>query len=258
LEKAAPFYHKAQILSPPKTETQRRAPTSYRDAAPAGISFTVDKDRSGKDAADIFIKVDHILTLYEERSKINDNAKETEESFTPADFGTIAHACAEALLNNKTPSIPPDKGGRLTPREAENVLNGGIELAKRFLESPLGMAAQNTNADLRKSEYRFRSLYGITGSAVQSGSAVQQIFINGTIDLLFEDNESVWVVDFKTDSRENPAEHVPQMAFYYRAAMDLLGRAHGKDCRLFLYYLRTGHAVEMTEAARNIKIKGLS
>jgi ATP-dependent helicase/nuclease subunit A len=255
LEKAAPFYDKAETLSTPEIKNRRHTPTSYREIAEASstdISFTVDTDRSGEDAGDVFIKVDHILKRYADRAKKPDAASDVEGFFTPADFGTIAHACAEALLNNETPRIPPDIGGRLTPREAEGLLSGGTELAKHFMASPLGRATQN--AALRKSEYRFRSLYGVTEGA--TGSAAQT-FINGTIDLLFEDDESVWVVDFKTDSREHPAEHIPQMAFYYRAAMDLLGRTQGKECRLFLYYLRTGHAVEMTGAAKKFRIEAI-
>jgi ATP-dependent helicase/nuclease subunit A len=57
------------------------------------------------------------------------------------------------------------------------------------------------------------------------------------------------VLDFKTDSRENPDEHTVQLACYYRAAHDLFPPQ--KNCRIWLYYLRTGHAVEMT--AENMK-----
>jgi hypothetical protein len=57
-------------------------------------------------------------------------------------------------------------------------LSAGIELAEAFLDSPLGRITQN--APTRKSEYPFRSLHGT-------------IFINGTIDLIFEDGvPPVW------------------------------------------------------------------
>ncbi|WP_162505122.1 hypothetical protein, partial [Treponema endosymbiont of Eucomonympha sp.] len=60
-------------------------------------------------------------------------------------------------------------------------------------------------------------------------------------------------VDFKTDARENPAEHAAQLACYARAASAL----QGKPCRAYLYYLRTGHAVDMTDAVSGIDLPGL-
>jgi ATP-dependent helicase/nuclease subunit A len=142
-------------------------------------------------------------------------------------------------MRGAVPALPSGLGGRLAPAEGDALLAAGIALAEAFLDSPLGRIARNATA--RKSEYPFRSLYG-------------NIFVNGTIDLLFEDDRAVYVVDFKTDSSENPGEHRAQMAFYYRAAMDLFGTPHKRECRVWLYYLRTGHAVEMTEAARDAEM----
>ena len=63
------------------------------------------------------------------------------------------------------------------------------------------------------------------------------------------------MVDFKTDSRECPGEHIPQMACYYRAASDLFAAPAHKHCTIWLYYLRSGHAVEVTEAAREFNLE---
>jgi ATP-dependent helicase/nuclease subunit A len=236
----APAYEKAAACSTPDLPNLYRSPTSFRgEAADTGPGaaplagdpvsvFRADPDHSGPGAADIFGKVDPILAR-------RAGAEDGEAGFTAADFGIIAHACVESLLNGERPVLPPGQGGRLRPEESGDILDAGIALAERFIQSPLGEMARN--APLRKSEYSFRSL-----AATPEG---EQIFINGTIDLLFEDEHSVYVVDFKTDSRENPAEHIPQMSFYYRAAVEL----RGKPCRLWLYYLRTGRAVDMTGAA---------
>ncbi|GHV76614.1 ATPase AAA [Spirochaetia bacterium] len=225
LAKAAPYYDRAEIIATPDIENNHRTPTSFHTEAVQG-SYPVDETNSGESAAEIFGTVDAILSRF--------------ESFTPADFGTIAHACVEALMKGEDSSlwsdlIPPGIAGHLSPQEADALRVAGLELGKQFLASKLGRVAQK--APLRKSECRFRSLYGHT-------------FINGTIDLLFEDENAVQVVDFKTDRIEAPGEHAAQMAFYYRAGMDLRGRAQGKTCRVWLYYLRSGHAVEMTAAAK--------
>jgi ATP-dependent helicase/nuclease subunit A len=243
-EAAAPFYDRMtadSMMVTPEIRNNHRAPTSFREeaAGAAGgmpaLPWVLAEDYSGDGAGDVFSAVDEILRRF---APPDEGAEPEGDFFTPADFGTIAHACVEALMNGGEALIPPNLGGHLSPAEADALLAGGKELAKRFVQSPLGRAAQS--ASLRKSEYRFRSLCGT-------------VFINGTIDLLFEDEKAVWVVDFKTDGRENPAEHAPQMSFYYRAAMDLLGKPHKKECRLFLYYLRTGHGVELTKAAAQLE-----
>jgi ATP-dependent helicase/nuclease subunit A len=237
----APYYEKAAVLSTPAIPGPYRTPVSFRagaeedgdsvstGGAEAGIRF--DAENSGENAADIFGAVDGLLARF-------GAAERDEDGFSAAGFGTIAHACVEALLNGEEPAVPPKLAGCLAPDEAETLLASGKAIAERFIKSPLGRKAGA--AALRKSEYAFRSIRSIH----KDGNS-ETIFINGNIDLLFEDGGTVYVVDFKTDSRENPAEHIPQMSFYYRAASEL----RGKPCRIWLYYLRTGRAVEVSEAA---------
>jgi ATP-dependent helicase/nuclease subunit A len=235
-----PYYEKVAILSTPVIPGPYRTPASFRanagentssvsaDSADADIRF--DAENSGESAADIFGAVDGILARF-------DAAERAEDGFSAAGFGTIAHAYVESLLNGEEPAVPPKLAGRLAPEEAETLLASGKAIAKRFIKSPLGRKAGA--AALRKNEYSFRSVRNL-----HNDGNSETVFINGTIDLLFEDGDTVYVVDFKTDSRENPAEHIPQMSFYYRAASEL----RQKPCRLWLYYLRTGRAVEVTGA----------
>jgi ATP-dependent exoDNAse (exonuclease V) beta subunit len=61
------------------------------------------------------------------------------------------------------------------------------------------------------------------------------------VDLVFEAEGRVFVVDFKTDRVEAPEAHRAQLAAYADAARDLWG----KPCAAWLSYLRTGHAVEL-------------
>jgi ATP-dependent helicase/nuclease subunit A len=244
LKKAAPYYAAIgaeNIIATPAIEPRRRSPTSFREAAKeatSALSFTVDHDRSGRSGEAAFSGVDRILKRF--AAGEDGPGGIGEGGFTPADFGTLAHACVEALIAGAVPALPAGLGGRLAPAEGEALLAAGSALAEAFLDSPLGRIARS--ASTGKSEYPFRSLYGDT-------------FITGTIDLLFEDEDAVYVVDFKTDGAENPGEHAAQMAFYYRAVADLFGKPRHKDCRVWLYYLRTGHAVEMTEAAKGYRVE---
>jgi len=228
---AKPFYQNVNIIETPIVTKKHFTPTSLPaeivDNIPAG-SFITNKEYSSETGANIFVKVDALLDRYAAKSD-DDN-----DRFTYAGFGTIAHICVEALLDGQEAAIPPKLAGLLSPTDADDFLTAGKELAKRFIESPLGIIAASTKK--RKSEFPFRSLVSVNG---------KDFFINGTIDLLFEDDESVHVVDFKTDSEEAPELHAAQMACYRQAAMDLFAGPTGKKCRVWLYYMRTGNVVEI-------------
>jgi ATP-dependent helicase/nuclease subunit A len=239
-KKAGAFYQNASVIETPVIAKKYFSPTSLlaetaQDILPG--NFTVNKEFSGAHATDIFKRVDALLERYGKQN--GDDG----EKFTPASFGTIAHICAGALLSGEEAFIPPKLAGFLSPLDADAFLTAGKELALRFINSPLGIIAKES--DNRRSEFPFRSLIYVDE---------KEYFINGTIDLVFEDTQKVHVVDFKTDSQESPGGHIPQMSCYYRAASDLFAIPAGKECLVWLYYLRSGHAVEVTRQVKNIDI----
>ena len=246
-----PFYRQREVIYKPDFLNRRITPTSLKklDAehndelseffSVPPRSRSVTHEYSGEDASDVFDRVDALLGRNAQQSN-EDSGK-----FNSGGFGTIAHVCAEALLNGAEPVIPAKLAACLTPNEAALYLEAGLEIASRFVRSPLGKIAQS--AKLRKSELAFKSLL--------NDSFKKEVFINGTIDLLFADDEIVYVVDFKTDSKENPKEHTAQMACYYHAAEYIFAKQANKDCRIWLYYLRSGKAVEMTERVKRFNLE---
>ncbi|MDR1095485.1 MAG: UvrD-helicase domain-containing protein [Spirochaetaceae bacterium] len=225
IAKARAVYENARIIEEEQPYVKHRSASGWKKhpGETAGHADGYEKYEkyekrdalAGRDAADIFQKIDALLT----------------GSSSRAEFGTIAHVCVEAALKRKPAFIPPLIAGKLDGGTAEKLLEAGEEIARRFLDSPLGRTAQT--AAWTKSEFPFRMIeHDHTGG--------RDGFINGTIDLVFEKDGVVTIVDFKTDSTENPSEHTWQMAVYYRAARDLWQ----KETRVFLYYLRSGNAVE--------------
>ncbi|MDR2746685.1 MAG: UvrD-helicase domain-containing protein [Treponema sp.] len=195
-------------------------PGASRITAPP---FLHDPALSDREAGDIFAAVDPILS----------------RTGTFAEFGSLAHLCVEARLSGKEERVPPGLAGRLRPAEAETLLEAGKDLAGRFLASPLGIQA--AGAARHWSEYPFRSLWEEPGESGSWTGESGGVFISGVIDLLYEWEDELRVVDFKTDSEERPEEHLAQMAIYRRAAREL----RGKNCGVWLYYLRSGRAVEI-------------
>ena len=241
---AESYYTGADVLRTPKVARKHYAPTSSALKALTGEilpgPFEVSREYSGVGAADVFAKVEDMLKRYAKKHG------EEGEKFNQGSFGTIAHVCVEALLAGKEAVIPAKLAGFLSGREAKSFLEAGKDLAVRFLQSHLGDIANK--CDTRRSEFPFRSLVPFDGD--------DYFFINGVIDLVFEDGGTVYVVDLKTDVHEIPREHIAQMACYYRAACELFAAPAGKACRVWLYYLRTGHAVEVTEQASGHKFGG--
>jgi ATP-dependent helicase/nuclease subunit A len=73
--------------------------------------------------------------------------------------------------------------------------------------------------------------------------AVEDIVLRGQIDLWYEKDGELVVVDFKTDREETPETHAFQMRIYALALERYLGRLPN---RAVLFYLRSGRSVEIS------------
>ncbi len=133
-----------------------------------------------------------------------------------ADFGVYAHKTIEARFTGFPAFMPAE----LRPTAEA--------MADRFLASALGKKA--VSSQWKKSEFGFVTRYEFDE---------KQLIISGQIDLHFEYDNKVYVVDYKTDKTENTDWHAEQMAVYRKAACDL----YGKETEIWLFYLRTGNAV---------------
>jgi len=240
IKKTESFYKKAKIINTPVLKDNHVSPVSLKrdedETSAKNVSYNIDFSGSASD--DVFNKVDSML------ERFSKNGDDGAEKFNSGSFGTIAHICAEALLNKQEAQIPANISSLLNPDELKTLLEAGEELARRFVDSPLGKIAQN--ADLRENEFSFRTLI--------KNNEGKEIFINGTVDLFFEDSDSIHIVDFKTDNREIPTEHTAQMTCYFRAISALFAVPSKKQCRAWLYYLRSGHAVDMTERVKQFNL----
>ena len=161
-----------------------------------------------------------------------------------AETGTLVHAVLEARLNRKPCFIPPKIRSRADDESAlQNLIAHAETLADAFLDSELGKR-------WAVSVYR-ESEFSVVTSVTIEGRAIA---ITGQMDLLFEEGGEIVVLDFKTDRIENPEDHYGQLAAYYRAAADIFG----KPVSVWLFYLRSGRAVDVTEEVRRIPLEELA
>ncbi|HHU35843.1 MAG TPA: UvrD-helicase domain-containing protein [Treponema sp.] len=157
-------------------------------------------------------------TPVQENDRLNRLIKEND--LTPAEFGTLAHRVIESHITGLPVPITP------------TLLPIAQEMADRFFSSTLGTMAKN--ATWRDAEYGFITRMVIDG---------RKLTITGQIDLVFEHNGILHIVDYKTDSREIPEEHQTQLSIYTKAITEI----HKKPVKSWIYYLRTGNVVAITE-----------
>jgi len=81
--------------------------------------------------------------------------------------------------------------------------------------------------------------------------AVEDVVLRGQIDLWYEQDGELVLVDFKTDREESPESYALQLRFYALALERYLGRLPD---RAVLFYLRSGRAVEIPLALNDLKL----
>ena len=125
----------------------------------------------------------------------------------------------------------------LTPEEGASLDLGRLAA---FFDSPL--YRRITAAGRVWREYRFLAVIGeedLAGLA-EAGLGGERTTVQGVADCIFEENDSLVIVDFKTDRAVSPAE----LAERYRVQLGLYGRLIGRslgrpvrECLLYSFAL---------------------
>jgi ATP-dependent helicase/nuclease subunit A len=141
------------------------------------------------------------------------DANDDGDEINAAGLGSLVHE----ILAGNSGSYPPE----------------AHRLASVFLESSLGQRAAAATRSAREWDF----IVDIEGTLVR-----------GSIDLWFEENGEIVIVDYKTDLKQRPEAYAPQLALYALA----MERAFGKrPSEAWLHYLRsdTAVAVPLDDAA---------
>ena len=175
-------------------------------------------------------------------------------SLTGAEFGTLMHSVMQHLdltknLDAKNISAQIDEmvGREIFTVEEGETLKAKSANIETFFASAIGkkiLSARRIYRELPFSHY-------IDAEKIQAETfqkAVgEKIFVQGIIDLLFQDSAGDWILlDYKTD-KNNTDEHFQteyreQIKFYVRAVETLLNLQISKK---YLYLLGAGRLVEM-------------
>ena len=168
-------------------------------------------------------------TELNEHIEQGDNTGEKDgDELSSTEFGTLVHKAMEARFLDRPCTLPAKYA-----REVE-------KLCSAFLSSPLGQKA--SEASFRKTEYGFLTLY-------------EGKLVIGQIDLLFEYEDTAYIIDYKTDQKIYPEQHRRQLLIYKAAVenfykmegfgQDTGGQQSPKSVKAYIFYLRSKTAVEV-------------
>ena len=132
----------------------------------------------------------------------------------------------------------------LSEKQKEKVFEVAQSMAQKFYDSELGKLAQVS--PWRKNEYNFKLLVK-ENSKIGNAEFQNRGIMSGQIDLVFQDSkdkDKFIVVDFKTDTDEIPEIHFNQLESY-RLAVSKFKNTSLSNVKCFLFYLRSGHFVEV-------------
>jgi len=167
----------------------------------------------------------------------------------PQDFGTIVHSFIEARFNGLPQRVPSRFAALVGDAKNLEALTGAAQtMADGFFDSPLGRKAADAAGSFLRTEYPILTVVN-HGNAAHNKTTVL-----GKIDLLFDNGDALYVVDFKTDREEAITRHIGQLAVYKRAAEDIFGKP--VECRLF--YLRKCLEVDLTKEIANTSVEELT
>ena len=148
----------------------------------------------------------------------------------PIQLGEIIHSMLEAELNNKEFDI-----SSFNLEESEKDL---LEQYKnRFFSSEIGKKA--LSASYRKTEYGFITKY-------QGKEDTKPKTTRGVIDLFFEYENVVYIVDYKTDKQKSD-QYNRQLSVYKKAVKDLLQHSNPSkklEIKTILFYLHLNEIVD--------------
>ena len=223
-----PEYENAQIIQTEKSDFGYISPSTL-----SNHNELIEEEREEKSIhKNSQIEIDKIIQGFENKE------------FSYDKFGTIAHAFAEAIFTKEEPKIPSHLIQMLSESQKEKVFEVAKTMAQKFYDSELGKMAQVS--PWRKNEYNFKLLVK-ENSKIGNAEFQDKGIMSGQIDLVFQDSkdtEKFIVVDFKTDTDEIPEIHFNQLESY-RLAVSKFKNTSLSNVKCFLFYLRSGHFVEV-------------
>lgn len=229
------FFDGTEILEPSSVVTKYVFPSKFHE-----MEESEELEDETAEAV-LYPEVDEIINATRPQG-LDINGKKFPPKFSHADFGTIAHAYNEALINGEEPHISNRDLQGLSANEQyeKNIKEICSRISEDFRESEYGRQALNSK--WHKAEYSFRC-------------RISNKIVKGTIDLVYQNQDGTYtVLDYKTNKKAKPEIYFHQLACYRKAVSDMLGIEKPETIKCVLYYLRLGKAIDISSSVDKIDI----
>ncbi len=221
----------------------------YPDPAPANIPSKLTATQLKGRTLDNEAAQDTPVREEGDRPIYRPNFVVEERGLTPAQRGTALHLVMEKLpldgdLSEKGIRAYLEglvKGDFLTKTQADSI---PVRQVAGFYKSELGQRA--IRAQICRREFKFSIL--VDAGEFFLEAAGEELLLQGVVDLWFEDDRGITVVDFKSDAvepgheREKAEEYRPQLMAYGKALRAILGT---EKLKTVLWFFKTETAVEL-------------
>ncbi|MCR4742947.1 MAG: UvrD-helicase domain-containing protein [Treponema sp.] len=240
------LYQKAQdsglVITKDQVKAKYTSPSKLHPSDQEDTNWTENKDNQKVLFAEINqIVRDSIPKAEFEKAKA-DKDYIPQPRFGFNDFGTIAHAYMEAELNKSPVDVPNKCWLGLDNKKEKIDLVDRIckQMAEGFKNSEIGKKAITSKE--HHAEFAFKS-------------RVVDRIIKGIIDLVFVNPDGTYtVLDYKTNQEEIPEIYYKQLACY-RQAVSQMFNVEAKSINCVLFYLRSGHCIDITEECDKINLE---
>ena len=165
------------------------------------------------------------------------------KGLTPAERGTALHnfmQFADFSAASKDPEAELKRlieQSYLTEAQANAV---DLTRVEKFFTGPLGQRVLHADRVYKEQQFIVSIPAGLTDKTLSGEDAAQPMILQGAVDCMFEENGSLYILDFKTDRCYNKQElwerYGPQLTLY-KEAMTRVMNKEVKDTVLYSFYM---------------------
>lgn len=165
------------------------------------------------------------------------------KGLTPAERGTALHnfmQFADFSAASKDPEAELKRlieQSYLTEAQANAV---DLTRVEKFFTGPLGQRVLHADRVYKEQRFIVSIPAGLTDKTLSGEDAAQPMILQGAVDCMFEENGSLYILDFKTDRCYNKQElwerYGPQLTLY-KEAMTRVMNKEVNDTVLYSFYM---------------------
>jgi ATP-dependent helicase/nuclease subunit A len=229
IQKYEPLYNQILIEEPVIIESPYRTPSNFHPEE-------LKTQKIAQNIGNLYSEIDTVIS----------------DTFTAAQFGTIAHAYLEAKITQSSPLLLQKDIMELSKNQLQIVNSVCTKMAEAFVTSDIGSKAMiASKIGWIEAEYEFKS-------RINNRTEPERfIILNGTMDLVFQMPEGqIYIVDYKTNTEIEPSIYYGQLAAYKQAIAAIRNTAE-ENVFCFLYYLRSNTSIDITEECKKVDISKL-